>query len=193
MATDLQLTAPMFPGHMQHDETVVLACELGLLTGNLGRISDDIAHMAQFEIGELLQPGKPTASVPGAKLVSAAPVLTLCNVAHVATQQVPQQVAVLLATLSQGNGNAMGNWQTLLSQWPDLLAASQGITHAVAQMVSNLQVDTQRMRANLDAMQASLNDKCEAAQLKPEWLKQTTDLTFAQVATLLALQATPSA
>ena len=189
MATDLQLNAPVFAGHAQHDEVVALACELGLLVGSLGKVAADIVHMTQFEVGELTQPAVPTASVPGAKSVPLVPITTLCMVAQAAAQRMPQQVAVLLATLPQEDGNALGNWQTQLVQWPALLAASQGITHAVAQLLEGLHVDTQRMRTNLEAVRIGLNAREADVRFSAKLVQQASALARNQAQALMALQA----
>ena len=188
MATDLRLKAPAFAGHTSHDETVVLACELGLLVGNLGKIAGDIAHMAAFEIGELAPPVAPAASVPGTKSAPPVPMAMLCMAALAAAQRVPQQVATLLATLSPANGAASGNWQAQLAQWPGLLTASQNISQAVLHMVRSLHPDTQRMRSNLDAVRASLSAKEAKARLSPELAQQASALTHIQIAALWALR-----
>lgn len=192
MATDLQLKAPVFAGHCSHDDTVVLACELGVLVGNLGKIAGDIAHMTQFEISELTPPVAPAASVPGAKSATPVPMDMLCMAALTAAQRVPQQVATLLATLSQASGTAPVNWQTQLAQWPVLLTASQNITQAVVHMVQGLHADTLRMRRNLDTVRASLPAKEAKTRLSAELAQQAAALTHVQIAALLALcPATP--
>ncbi len=188
MATDLQLKAPAFSGNSSHDETVALACALGVLVGSLGKMAGDIAHMAQFEIGELTRPAAPAVPVPGAKSVPPVPMAMLCMSALAAAQRVPQQVATLLATLSRTSGTAPGNWQTQLAQWPALLTASQNITQAMAQMVRGLHADTQRMRSNLEAVRASLPAKDAKARLSAELAQQASALTHAQIAALSALR-----
>lgn len=188
LATDLQLKAPAFAGDPSHDETVVLACELGVLVGSLGKIAGDIAHMAQFEIGELTPPAAAAASVPGAKAVPPVPMAMLCMAALAAAQRMPQQVATLLATLSQTSGTVPGSWQTQLAQWPALLTASQNITQAVAHMVRSLHADTQRMRSNLDAVRASLPAREAKTRLSLELAQQASALAHVQIAALLALR-----
>jgi 3-carboxy-cis,cis-muconate cycloisomerase len=180
MATDLQLKAPVFAGNTSHDETVALACELGLLVGSLGRIAFEIAHMTQFETGELTQVNTTLAAVPGAKPLPPVATSLLCMVAQVAAQRVPQQVSVLLATLSQEHGH----WQTQLAQWPALLSASQSIAHAVVQLVTGLHAETQRMRSNLEAVRSRLSAKEVKARFSPELVLQATELTRIQVKVL---------
>lgn len=184
MADDLQLKAPVFAGNTSHDETVALACELGLLVGSLGRIAFEIGHMTQFETGELTQVNTSLAAVPGAKPLPPVATSLLCMVAQVAAQRVPQQVAVLLATLSQEQGEMPGHWQTQLAQWPALLSASQSIAHAVVQLVTDLHAETQRMRSNLEAVRSRLSAKEVKARFSTELVHQATELTRIQVKVL---------
>jgi len=184
MATELQLKCPTHAGDGAHDEAVALACALGLLVGNLGRIAVEVAHLTQFELGELTQVNVALEAVPGANPVPPVATSLLCMVAQVAAQRVPQQVAVLLATLSQQHGNALGNWQTQLAQWPALLSASQSITSAVTQLVTGLRAEPQCMRANLEAVRSSLSAKEVKARFSPELLQQATGLTRDQVKAL---------
>ncbi|MDB5932277.1 MAG: 3-carboxy-cis,cis-muconate cycloisomerase, partial [Polaromonas sp.] len=53
MAAELQLKAPLLGWHTQRDEWVALGCELGLLTGSLGKIAQDLSLMGQHEVGEV--------------------------------------------------------------------------------------------------------------------------------------------
>lgn len=188
MAADLQLKAPDFVGDSAQDETVALACELGVLVGSLGKIAADIAHLAAFEVGELTQASAPLASAPGARPAPPINIAHLCMVAQAAAQRVPQQVAVLLAMLSQAHGSAVDHSQAQLAQWPALLTASQGISNAVTQLVAGMQADTQRMRSNLEAVRAGLPGKDAKARFAGELLSQAAALTHTQVAALLAMQ-----
>jgi 3-carboxy-cis,cis-muconate cycloisomerase len=146
----------------------------------LGRIAFEIAHMTQFETGELTQVNTTLAAVPGAKPLPPVATSLLCMVAQVAAQRVPQQVSVLLATLSQERGH----WQTQLAQWPALLSASQSIAHAVVQLVTGLHAETQRMRSNLEAVRSRHSAKEVKARFSPELVHQATELTRTQVKVL---------
>ncbi len=184
MAAELQLKAPAFAGHDTHDDTVALACTLGLLTGNLGKIAAEIAYLARFELAELTQVDAALTAVPGAKPPPLIATSQLCMVAQVAAQRVPPQVAVLLASLAQAQGNALGNWQTQLVQWPALLAASQSITSAVAHLVAVLQADTQRMQTNLGAVRSGLAAKEVKARFSTRLVQHAAELTLSQVEVL---------
>lgn len=187
MAADLQLKAPDFFGDAAQDETVALACELGVLVGSLGKIAADIAHLAALEIGELTQATAPLACAPGARPAPPINIANLCMVAQAAAQRVPHQVAVLLAMLSQAHGNAIDHGQARLAVWPALLTASQGVTRAVAQLVAGVQADTQRMRSHLEAVRAGLPGKDAKARFSGE-VSQAAALARTQVAALRAMQ-----
>lgn len=184
MATELQLAVPAFAGNDAHGDTVALACTLGLLVGSLGKITQEITHMTQFELAELTQRNTALEDVPGARPVPPVATDLLCRVAQVAAQRVPQQVAVMLSTLSPPPGEVLGNWQTQLAQWPALLAASQSITSAMAQLTAGLQADTPRMRSNLEAERSSLSAKEPKAHFSTQLLPLTAELTRSQVKAL---------
>ncbi|MCY1166151.1 MAG: lyase family protein [Pseudomonadota bacterium] len=180
MAADLKLKEAPFAWHTQRDEWVALACEMALLVGSMGKIARDIALMAQFEVGELaepLEPGRGGASVMPHKRNPVS-----CMVALAAAQRVPQRVAALLATMPQEHERALGNWQAELAEWPGLLMSVHGSARAMAQALSGLQVDTQRMRANLDAVRAELPADVVDEWFNPALAQHAATLTRAQVA-----------
>lgn len=185
MATDLQLKAPLSSWHTQRDEWVALGCELGLLVGSLGKIAKDVTLMGQFEVGELTEaPGTGRDAKAGPH--KRHPVA--CMVALAAAQRVPQRVAALLAAMPQEHERALGNWQAELAEWPGLLMSAHGAARAVAQALVGLQVDPQRMRANLDAFRAMLPPKEVDQWFNPSLAQQAADLARTRLNILLALR-----
>ncbi len=175
MAADLELHAPDSAWHTQRDEWVALGCELGLLVGSLAKIAKDIALMSQYEIGELAEPaeaGRGDSSVIPHKQNPVA-----CMVALAASVRAPQRVAALLAAMPQEHERALGNWQAELAEWPGLLMSAHGSARAMGQALPGLQIDTQRMRANLDALRAG-----STSDAATQWF----DPAFAQQAAVLA-------
>lgn len=176
MAADLQLKAPLFGGPTQRDEWAALGCELGLLVGNLGKVAKDIARMSQHEAGELFEP-----SAPGRGGASAMPhtrTPRACMTALAASARAPLRVAALLAAMPQAHERALGHWQAELAEWPELLVSAHGSARAMARALAGLQVDTQRMRANLDGL---------GAGWPPALAGQAAELTRGQVKALTAL------
>jgi 3-carboxy-cis,cis-muconate cycloisomerase len=154
MALELGLREPPLAWHTQRDEWVALGCELALLTGSIGKIAKDISLMVQYEVGELAEPleaGRGGASVMPHKRNPVS-----CMVALAAAQRAPQRVAALLAAMPQEHERALGNWQAELAEWPGLVMSTHGAVRAMSQALSGLQVDTQRMLANVDAVRGEM-------------------------------------
>jgi len=188
MAADLQLKAPDYSGQVGYDERTALACELGLLTSNLGKISADMAYLARPEINEINPISSATGLAPGAKPNMTTALSTLCMLAQSATQRVPPQVTTLLANLAQGNLQLPGHWQAELTQWPALLSSSHLISRSVAQMVSSVQANPERMCINLDTMRSTLIPKEAKSYFGSELLSQAKALTHIHLNALKAQQ-----
>lgn len=187
MAADLQLKEAPLAWHTQRDEWLALACELGLLVGSLGKIAKDMALLSQFEIAELSDPLAQNLASGSAPLGAYHPIN--CRVALAAAQRVPQRVATLLATLPQEHEQALVQWAVELAEWPALLMSAYGAARAVAQALVGVQVNTQRMRTNLDAVRATLSARDAKECFGPELLQQAADMTHHHLDALNALHA----
>jgi 3-carboxy-cis,cis-muconate cycloisomerase len=179
MAFDLKLKAPTSAWHTQRDEWVALGCELGLLVGSLGKMAKDIVLLGQYEVGEAAEPSEPGRGGSSAMPHKRNPVASM--VALAAAQRAPQRVAALLAAMPQEHERALGNWQAELAEWPALLMSAHGAARAMAQALPGLQVDTQRMRANLDALRAALPAEAADEWFNPALAQQAAELTHAQI------------
>lgn len=184
MARDLGLAVPLGAWHTQRDEWVALGCELGLLTGSLGKIARDLALLSQFEVAELAEPELPGRGGSSTMAHKHNPVASM--VALAAAQRAPHRVAALLASMPHENERALGNWQAELAEWPELVMATHGSARALAQALADLRVDAPRMRANLDAVRASL-PRAQAKQwFDPALVAHAAELARAQCARLAA-------
>ncbi|MFM8623506.1 MAG: lyase family protein [Betaproteobacteria bacterium] len=162
MARDLGLRDPGGSWHTQRDRWIALACELGLLVGSLGKMAKDLSLMSQFEVAELAEPGEPGRGGSSAMPHKRNPVA--CMIALAAAARTPARVAALLGSMAQEHERGLGGWQAELGEWPGLLMSAHGALRAMAQMLPALQVDTARMRGNIESLRAVLPK--EAAQ---EW------------------------
>ncbi len=178
MAADLKLKPSAFAWHTQRDEWVALGCELGLLVGSLGKIARDISLMGQYEVGELAEPAEPGRGGSSAMPHKRNPVA--CMVALAAAQRAPQRVAALLATMAQEHERALGSWQAELAEWPGLLMSAHGSVRAMAQALPGLQVDTQRMSANLEALRSVLPADAADEWFSPSLARHASVLARAQ-------------
>lgn len=154
MAKELGLGDPGATWHTQRDEWVALGCELGLMTGSLGKIAVDIALLGQYEVAEVAEPSEPGRGGSSAMPHKRNPVASMVAIA--AAHRAPQRVAALLGAMPQQHERALGAWQAELAEWPQLLMSAHGSTRAMAGALPGLQVDAARMRANIDRLRAEL-------------------------------------
>ncbi|UVH59849.1 3-carboxy-cis,cis-muconate cycloisomerase [Variovorax paradoxus] len=154
MAKELGLGDPGATWHTQRDEWVALGCELGLITGSLGKIAVDIALLGQYEVVEVAEPSEPGRGGSSAMPHKRNPVASMVAIA--AAHRAPQRVAALLGAMPQQHERALGAWQAELAEWPQLLMSAHGSVRAMAGALPGLQVDAARMRANIDRLRAEL-------------------------------------
>jgi 3-carboxy-cis,cis-muconate cycloisomerase len=147
----LGLPVPAGAWHTQRDELVSLACELGVLTGALGKIARDLSLMAQAEVGELAEPSGGGRGGSSAMPHKRNPVAAM--VALAAALRAPQRVAALLAAMVQEHERGLGNWQAELAETAGLYCSAHGALKALADVAGALQVDRERMQRNIDALQ----------------------------------------
>ncbi|HEV7261078.1 MAG TPA: 3-carboxy-cis,cis-muconate cycloisomerase [Bosea sp. (in: a-proteobacteria)] len=134
--------------HAQRHRIVRLAAELGILTGNLGKIARDVALMAQTEIGELAEPAAPGKGGSSAMPHKRNPVL--CTLILAAAQRAPGLVSTLLAAMPHEHERALGGWH---AEWPTLPELFRIAGSALAQtvtLIEGLQVFPERMRINIE-------------------------------------------
>ena len=151
MAEALGLAPAPGPWHTQRDAWVALGCEVGLLCGTLGKIGIDVALLSQGEIGEVAEPSGEGRGGSSAMPHKRNPVAAM--IARAAAVRAPQRVAALLAAMPQAQERALGEWQAELAEWPGLWISAHGAASALADAIAGLEVDTARMRANIDALQ----------------------------------------
>jgi len=154
MARELGLGDPGATWHTQRDEWVALGCELGLMTGSLGKVAVDIALLGQYEVAEVTEPSEPGRGGSSAMPHKRNPVASMVAIA--AAHRAPQRVAALLGAMPQQHERALGAWQAELGEWPQLLMSAHGSVRAMAGALPGLQVDAARMRANIDRLRAEL-------------------------------------
>lgn len=149
IADQLDLTLPSAPWHAHRDRFVECATTLGMLTGTLGKIARDIALMSQTEVAELSEPDAPgrggSSSMPHKRNpVGCAAVLS-------AATRVPGLVATMLSSMPNEHERALGGWQAEWETLPEIVSLSAAALAQLRSVMTGLQVDTERMRSNIDA------------------------------------------
>jgi 3-carboxy-cis,cis-muconate cycloisomerase len=182
VAQALGLFAPDFSWHTQRDSWVRLGCELGLVTGSLGKIARDLSLLGQWEVGEVSEPAESGRGGSSAMPHKRNPVASMAVLA--AAQRAPQHVAALLATMPQEHERALGAWQAELAEWPLLVGTAHGAVRAMAAVLPGLQVDVARMRANLDRLRTELPAQAAQEWFDPALADHAGTLALAQVNSL---------
>jgi 3-carboxy-cis,cis-muconate cycloisomerase len=149
VARRLDLGLPELPWHAHRDRVVEVATTLGLVTGTLGKIARDIALLSQSEIAEVAEPASPgrggSSSLPQKRNpVGSAVVLA-------AATRIPPLVSTLLAAMPQEHERGLGGWQAEWDTLPEIFEITAGAMAHLRYMIADLEVDAEKMQANIDA------------------------------------------
>jgi 3-carboxy-cis,cis-muconate cycloisomerase len=145
----LSLRVPDVPWHSHRDRFAGLATSLGIVAGTLGKIAHDLALLGQTEIGEAYE--APAAGRGGSSTMPHKRNPISASVALAAAERAPGLVATMLGAMVQEHERGLGGWQAEWETLPELVRVVAGAARAVAEALSGLVVDPERMRANLDA------------------------------------------
>ena len=145
-AAELDLPEPTLPWHTARARVASLGADLALTAGALAKIALDLALLSQTEVAEVAErDGGGSSTMPQKRNPVASALALAC------ARQAAGHASVLLAAMPQEHERAAGAWQ---AEWPALsgaLAYAGGAAAATARALDGLEVDPERMRANLDA------------------------------------------
>lgn len=148
LAADLQLALPDTPWHTQRDRVAEAATALGLLTGTLGKMARDISLLMQTDVAEAAEPaaeGKGGSSTMPHKRNPVG-----CAAALTAAVRVPGLVSTVLSGMVQEHERALGGWQAEWDALPEIACLAAGALQQMRVAIAGLNVDTARMRDNVD-------------------------------------------
>jgi 3-carboxy-cis,cis-muconate cycloisomerase len=148
LAALLDLPAPEAPWHSHRDRLADAASALAILCGSCGKIARDVALLMQTEVGEAFEPAEAgrggSSSMPHKRNPTAA------AAALAAATIAPQLAATIFAAQVQEHERALGGWQAEWPTFPALALVSSGALRAIVDIAEGIEVDAERMRANLD-------------------------------------------
>jgi 3-carboxy-cis,cis-muconate cycloisomerase len=145
---ELKLGQPAIAWHTVRDNIAEVGCFLGLVTGTCGKIALDIKLMMQTEVEEVYEPfheGRGSSSTMPQKRnpISSVYITALTSV-------VRQQVAALLDAMVEDHERATGPWEIEWIVLPEIFCLAAGALAQTEFVLTGLQVDEKKMRANLD-------------------------------------------
>jgi 3-carboxy-cis,cis-muconate cycloisomerase len=175
-ARELGLAEPVLPWHTARTRIAELATALGEACGVVAKVAGDVVLLAQTEVGELREGGEGggSSTMPHKRN----PVAAVSALAG--ARQAPGLVATLLAAMEHEHERAAGAWHAEWAPLRALLLATGSAAAWLRDCLARLEVDPERMRANLDP--ALLAERVAGA-LGPEMGREAADEAVRTAAT----------
>src|SRR5439155_13652304 len=149
LSAELDLPEPPLPWHTARGRVAEIAAALGVTAGSMGKIAQDIALMAQTEVGEVAEPSGPgrggSSALPHKRNPVGAMEVSAC------VRRVHSLVGVLLGAMVQEHERAAGAWQAEWETLPETFRLTAGAVDRVREVLEGLEVFPERMQANLQA------------------------------------------
>jgi 3-carboxy-cis,cis-muconate cycloisomerase len=144
LARELGLDEPVLPWHTLRGRIGELAGALGVAAGAVAKAARDVTLLAQTEVAEVREKvSGGSTSMPHKQNPVAAIAALGCAL------QAPALVAALLSAMTQEHERAAGAWHAEWRPLCDLLVTVGSAAAWLRAGLGDLQVDAQRMRANL--------------------------------------------
>jgi 3-carboxy-cis,cis-muconate cycloisomerase len=162
---ELGLGQPVIAWHTVRDCIAEVGCFLGLVAGSCGKIAFDVKLMMQTEVEEIYEPfheGRGSSSTMPQKRNPISSVYITATAALVR-----QHVAALLDAMIEDHERATGPWEIEWIAVPEIFSLTAGALAQTRFMVSGLQVDEKRMRANLDITRGLIVSEAVMMELGP--------------------------
>jgi len=147
-AAELGLAEPVLPWHTDRTRVADLAGALASACGVLGKVARDITLLAQTEVAEVREGGGEGRGGSSAMPHKRNPVAAVSALA--AARQAPGLAATLLGAMEQEHERAAGAWQAEWRPLSELLRATGSAAAWARDALEGLEVDGDRMRANVD-------------------------------------------
>jgi len=164
-AAELGLSAPLVPWHVLRTPVVDLATAAAFTCGALGKIAVDVLSLTRTEVGEVHEPAPTGRGGSSAMPHKRNPVLAAAI--RSAALQAPQLAATVLGCMLSEDERSAGAWHAEWEPLRALLRLAGGAAHQAVELVSQLSVDTRRMRANTAITGGHIVSERIAAVLAP--------------------------
>ena len=148
LAEELSLPLPAVSWHSHRDRIGEIATTFGLLAGSLNKIAHDLSLHMQTEIGELAEPHAPGRGGSSTMPHKQNPVA--CAAILAGTDRVAGLVSTIFTAQPQDHQRGLGSWHSEWTTLPEIVRLTAGGLHHLAALAPNLQINTARMRENLE-------------------------------------------
>jgi 3-carboxy-cis,cis-muconate cycloisomerase len=148
LAQELGLALPEAPWHTHRDRIAEAASVLAILAGTCGKIARDLSLMMQTDVAEAFEPSGEDRGGSSTMPHKRNPVAAATALA--AATMAPNLAATIFAAQVQDHERSAGPWHAEWPTLPTLLLVTSGALAAIVDIAEGLEVDTARMRVNLD-------------------------------------------
>jgi 3-carboxy-cis,cis-muconate cycloisomerase len=148
LADDLRLPLPALPWHSHRDRFAEIATTLGLLAGTLGKIGCDISLLSQTEVAEVAEPSGEGRGGSSTMPHKRNPVTSAVLLA--AAMRVPSLVAGMIFSMVQEHERGLGGWHAEWETLPEIVQLTGGALRHLAETLPRLEINTRKMRENLE-------------------------------------------
>ena len=148
LAALLDLQLPDAPWHTHRDRLAEVAACFGILAGTCGKIARDVALMMQTEVGEAFEPGAPGRGGSSTLPHKRNPVGPRRRCRPRPSRPISSRPCS--PPRSRSTSAAPGGWHTEWMTFPALALVTSGALSAVVEIAEGLEIDVERLRANLD-------------------------------------------
>jgi 3-carboxy-cis,cis-muconate cycloisomerase len=162
-AEELRLPEPVLPWHTRRLPLAELGGALAVAAGFVAKIALDVVLLAQTEVGEVREAADGASSTMPHKRNPVGSVL-----ARACSLRARAAAGVLVAALDQEHERAAGAWQAEWGALSDALAFTGGAAAAMREALDGLEVDAERMRANVGADTLSEAERFGVHAARPE-------------------------
>lgn len=170
LADELGLGRPEITWHTMRDNVAEIVSWMGLLTATLGKIGTDVLMMMQTEVGEVFEAFKHGRGASSTMPQKRNPVS--CELMVVAARAMRQHVAQMLDGMLQDHERASGAWHLEWLTMPQAFITTAGSLSQARELLDGLEVDTDRMRANLDITSGMIVSEAVMMGLAPHMGRQ---------------------
>ena len=146
LADETGLADPGVPWHTERSRVHALAAALAAVTLAAGKVATDVLLMTQAEVAEVAEGSPGGSSAMPHKRNPVASVLLVS-----AARRAPALVGAVLSAGLHEHERATGSWHAEWVPLRDVLRLAGGAAARVADLLSELQVDADALRRNLDA------------------------------------------
>lgn len=144
----LDLTVPLLPWHTNRQPIHAIVSTLDACAGAMENIVEDIALMCQSEVSELAEPA--IEGMGGSSSMPHKRNPVLCALIKAATLRMHGHLSVISNTTAQPFERALGQWHASWVPLTESMALIAGSAAHLKTLLQGLQVNPERMAANLD-------------------------------------------